>query len=200
MTQAQYIAGVDEVGKGPLAGPVAVAAVLAPKAFDFNIFPHLNDSKKLSPKRREVIFEQALAVQEAGDIRFSIQYQPPEVIDSEGIEEAIRRALAGVLVDVAADKKPVHIYLDGRLKAPELFPSQETIVGGDGSVPIISLASVIGKVARDRLMCEYCDQYPEYGFSQHKGYGTKMHIAAIQKYGPSPIHRKSFLTRIERGE
>lgn len=200
MTQTHYIVGVDEVGKGPLAGPVAVAAVRMPRDFDCSVFPHLTDSKKLTPKRREVIFEQALKVQRAEGIRFSVRYQSPQVIDEVGIEEAIRRALSGALDDVKAQKHQfVHILLDGRLKAPTAF-SQETIVGGDESVPAISLASVIAKVARDRLMGEYDTQYPVYGFAQHKGYGTPAHIAAIKKHGPSPIHRMSFLSRIAPGE
>lgn len=195
MTQAQYIVGVDEVGRGPLAGPVAVCAAMAPESFNFNVFQYLTDSKKLSERRREAIFEQALELQTGGQLRFAVQYEPVEVIDGEGIEIAIRRALEGALAGVRAAKETARIFLDGRLKAPEEF-TQETIIGGDGSVPIISLASVIAKVSRDRLMGDLCDHYPEYGFSKHKGYGTSAHIKAIQEYGPCKQHRKSYLSRI----
>lgn len=195
MTQTQYIVGVDEVGRGPLAGPVAVCAALVPRAFDFNVFPLLTDSKKLSEKRREEIFDVALALQTRGLLRFAIQYQSPQAIDDIGIESAISRALKGTLADLRLAEKSVRVFLDGRLKAPDHF-EQETVVRGDEKVPIISLASVVAKVARDRLMTDLCSDHPAYGFSKHKGYGTKGHIAAIKENGPSPLHRKTFLTRI----
>lgn len=199
MTQTQYIVGVDEVGRGPLAGPVAVCAAIVLEAFDFSVFPLLTDSKKLTEKRRETIFENALELQKEGQLRFAIQYQSSEVIDNVGIEKAITSALHGTLVDLKLTKENVHIFLDGRLKAPSRF-DQETIIRGDESVPIISLASVLAKVTRDRLMVDLCSDYPEYGFSKHKGYGTKAHIEAIKKNGTSPIHRKTFLSRIAPDE
>lgn len=195
MTQAHYIVGVDEVGRGPLAGPVAVCAAMAPDSFDFNVFPKLTDSKKLSEKNREEIFHKALELQTAGSIRFAVQYQSAEVIDEMGIEHAINQALVGALADLNPSEKMVRIFLDGRLKAPSQF-MQETVVRGDESVPIISLASVIAKVSRDQVMVDLCNTHPEYGFSKHKGYGTKDHIHAIKENGPTTLHRKSFLSRI----
>ena len=195
MTQAQYIVGVDEVGRGPLAGPVAVCAATVKSDFDFSVFPFLNDSKKLSEKRREKIFEQALDLQAAGGLRFAVQFQGADVIDVDGIETAIRRALEGALAGLAVAEAGTHVFLDGRLKAPKQF-SQETVIGGDATIPIISLASVLAKVSRDRLMVEYCAAYPQYRFSEHKGYGTAAHIAAIREHGVSPLHRRTFLSRI----
>lgn len=195
MTQTQYIVGVDEVGRGPLAGPVAVGAAVVPEAFDFAVFPFLTDSKKLTEKRREEIFNIALGLQTKGMLRFAIQYQSPQAIDDIGIESAIGRALHGTLADLRLAAKNTRIFLDGRLKAPEQFV-QETIIRGDESVPIISLASVVAKVSRDRMMIDLCKDHPEYGFSKHKGYGTKEHIEAIKKNGASPLHRKTYLSRI----
>jgi len=195
MTQTQYIVGVDEVGRGPLAGPVAVCAAMVETSFDFSVFPYLNDSKKLSEKRREAIFDIAFSLQHEGALRFAVHYESAGVIDSMGIEGAIKRALGGALASIETSPSHAQVFLDGRLKAPNEF-QQETIIGGDGKVPIISLASVLAKVSRDRLMVEYCTQYPEYGFSGHKGYGTAAHISAIKERGTSPLHRKTFLSRI----
>lgn len=190
-----YIVGVDEVGRGPLAGPVAVCAALAPARFDFSVFPKLDDSKKLTEKRREEIFNAALALQREGVLRFAVQFGAPHTIDEAGIEHAVSSALKGAIANVKAAPSAVRVFLDGRLHAPEIY-SQETIVGGDGKVPIISLASVIAKVFRDRTMVDLAPHFPEYGFEQHKGYGTAAHIAAIKKHGPSALHRKTFLSRI----
>lgn len=195
MTQTQYIVGVDEVGRGPLAGPVAVCAAMVEKGFDFSIFPFLTDSKKLSEKRREVIFDHAMNLQSQGLLRFAVQFESAETIDAHGIQEAIQRALCSALANIEASHKSAHVFLDGNLKAPEQF-EQETIIGGDGKVAIISLASVLAKVSRDRVMVDLCKEYPEYAFSKHKGYGTKAHIEAVKGYGPSVEHRKTFLTRI----
>lgn len=195
MTQTHYIVGVDEVGRGPLAGPVAVGAAAVPEAFDFSVFPFLTDSKKLTEKRREAIFDIALALQTKGMLRFAVQYQSPQVIDDHGIETAISRALCGTLTDLRLVESRVRVFLDGRLKAPSHYV-QETIIRGDEQVPVISLASVVAKVARDRIMSDLCQDHPQYGFSKHKGYGTKAHIEAIKKNGVSPLHRKTYLTRI----
>jgi ribonuclease HII len=195
MTHTQYIVGVDEIGRGPLAGPVAVCAVVVPEDFDFSVFPHLTDSKKLSHKRREVIFEKALALQYEGKLRFAIHYSSPEMIDKEGIETAVDRAVDGVLYTLGTMPRDIRVKLDGRLKTSHML-NQESIIRGDETVPVISLASVIGKVARDRVMDDYCAQYPAYRFSNNKGYGTKQHVEAIKEHGTSPIHRNSYLSRI----
>lgn len=190
-----HIVGIDEVGRGPLAGPVAVCAAMTPASFDFSVFPKLGDSKQLSEKVREEIFTRALDLQYAGKLRFAVHYESPEAIDLYGIEEATRRALESALSGVCAAEHTVRVFLDGRLKAPPHFP-QETIIGGDALVPIISLASVIAKVSRDRIMADLCRLYPAYGFSRHKGYGTAAHRKAIAEYGLSPLHRKSFCKQI----
>lgn len=194
MTHTDYIVGVDEVGRGPLAGPVAVCAALVSRSFDFSLFPHLTDSKKMTEKRREAVFETALTLQREGALRFAVHFEPARVIDEIGIEAAIRRSLEKAVTSVGTETARARIFLDGRLHAPDQF-SQETILGGDALVPVISLASVIAKVSRDRLMVEIAHEYPEYDFAKHKGYGTATHIQAIRTHGLSPEHRRSYTRR-----
>jgi len=195
--------GVDEAGRGPLAGPVSVGVVAVPDGFDvLKEFPGVRDSKKLSEKRREKIFQMLEARAKTGDIKYNVELESAEVIDEEGITVAVRRALwrgVNVLVDkyrsltsVKLGKSDFHILLDGALKAPPEY-SQETIINGDELVPIISLASIAAKVTRDRLMIELSKKYPQYGFEKHKGYGTKAHYEALKKYGLCDIHRRSYI-------
>lgn len=203
--------GVDEAGRGPLAGPVSVGVVAVPEGFNVaREFPGVADSKKLSEKRREKIFEMLVAraaqhpvgrslpvgSPDAGDaggyVRFVVEFESAETIDREGIAPAVRRALARGVNALAPDAALVKIQLDGALRAPPEY-SQETIINGDDLIPLISLASIAAKVMRDRLMTELSAQYPEYGFEKHKGYGTKAHYEMLAKYGPCAIHRRSFL-------
>lgn len=186
-----YIVGVDEAGRGPLAGPVAVGVLLAPKDFDFYaVFPKLNDSKKVSEKRREEMFETLVAYAKEGTLSFCVKSVDAPTIDRVGISSAIASCVeAGVRS--LADPHTSHVYLDGSLHAPKEY-SQETVIDGDASIPAIMLASIAAKVSRDRVMKQLAKTYPHYGFEQHKGYGTKLHIHAIRTMGLTPIHRRSF--------
>ncbi len=189
----RFTLGIDEAGRGPLAGPVAVGVVAVPEAFDVvKEFPGVKDSKKLSEKKREKIFEMLVARVAKGDARFAVEFESAETIDQEGIATAVRRALARGVNTLAPDAALVKVQLDGALRAPPEY-SQETIINGDELIPIISLASIAAKVSRDRLMLELATQYPHYGFEKHKGYGTKVHYEMLQKYGLCAIHRHSFI-------
>lgn len=193
----QYLLGVDEAGRGPLAGPVSVGVVAVPEGFDVaREFPGVADSKKLSEKNREKIFTELKARSARGDVRFIVEFESAETIDREGIAVAVRRALArGVHTLVQKVGHPMsnfHILLDGSLHAPAEY-AQETIVHGDELIPIISLASIAAKVVRDRLMVTLAKEYPEYGFEKHKGYGTRLHYEMLEKHGLCIIHRRSFL-------
>lgn len=189
----RYVLGVDEAGRGPLAGPVAVGVVAVAEGFDVaKEFVGVADSKKLSEKMRENIFEMLKAREASGDARFAVEFESAETIDNEGIATAVRRALSRGVNALATDSALVHVLLDGSLKAPPEY-SQETIINGDELIPLISLASIAAKVSRDRLMLDLAKKYPEYGFEKHKGYGTKAHYEALKKYGLCDIHRRSFI-------
>lgn len=189
----RFILGVDEAGRGPLAGPVSVGVVAVQEGFDVaKEFPGVTDSKKLSEKRREKFFEMLESRAALGDVRFVVEFESAEVIDREGIVPAVHRALARGVNALAPNAELVTIKLDGSLHAPEEYV-QETIIHGDALVPVISLASIAAKVSRDRLMLDLAKQYPEYGFAKHKGYGTRAHYDMLEKHGPSAIHRRSFL-------
>ncbi|TSC63941.1 MAG: ribonuclease HII [Parcubacteria group bacterium Gr01-1014_91] len=189
----KFVLGVDEAGRGPLAGPVSVGVVAVPEGFDvLKEFPEVKDSKKLSEKKREKIFEMLNARVALGDARYTVEFESAETIDNEGIAVAVRRALWRGVNKLAPDSALVHVQLDGALKAPPEY-SQETIINGDELIPIISLASIAAKVTRDRLMVELAKKYPPYGFEKHKGYGTVAHYDMLEKYGPCVLHRRSFL-------
>lgn len=180
------LCGVDEAGRGPLAGPVCAAAVILPEGV---IIDGVNDSKKLSEKKRESLFdvirEQALS--------YSIAYATVDEIEEINILNAtmlaMRRAIDGL--DIKAD----YAMIDGN-KIPPLDIDAECIVKGDAKSMSIACASILAKVSRDRLLYKYAEEYPMYGFDKHKGYGTKVHREAILKYGPCPYHRKSFLKKL----
>lgn len=189
-----YIAGIDEVGRGPLAGPVSIGVVWVSKNVDLKEkFPLLNDSKKLSEKRREEIYESAKV---DPDISYVVVSNTAEVIDAKGIEFAIKDAVAKGCASLPTG---TFIYLDGRLHAPEHF-KQETVIGGDAKIPAISLASIMAKVERDRYMTKIAGEYPAYGFAKHKGYGTKVHMEAIVESGFCDLHRQSFCRNLIKGE
>lgn len=180
-----YVCGIDEVGRGPLAGPVVAAAVILPK--DSQIL-YLNDSKKLSEKKREelydVIMEQAVAV--------SLGMVSPARIDEINIlqatYEAMREAISRLTVMPA-------VLLNDAVTIPGVTIPQVPIIKGDAKSVSIAAASIIAKVTRDRLMVEYDKMMPSYGFARNKGYGTAEHIAALKEVGPTPIHRKTFITK-----
>ncbi len=212
----RYTLGVDEAGRGPLAGPVAVGVVAVPEGYDVaKEFPGVKDSKLLSEKKREEIYERLVALAGGGDpsttgslrspgygagVRFVVEYESAATIDTEGIVSAVRRAVSRGVNILAPDAALVRVMLDGALRAPNEY-SQETIINGDELIPLISLASIAAKVSRDRLMYILAKEYPKYGFERHKGYGTKMHYQMLATYGPCVIHRRTFLhldRRVER--
>ncbi len=176
------VAGVDEAGRGPLAGPVVAAAVILD---DLQPIAGLNDSKKLTEKRREKLFEEILAKA----LCCSIAEASVQEIDTLNILQAtllaMRRAVDGLRL------KPVKVLVDGN-RLPVLDVRAEAIVQGDALVPAISAASILAKVHRDRLCARLHAQYPQYGFDRHKGYGTAEHLQALAQHGPSPWHRTSF--------
>ncbi len=184
------IAGVDEAGRGPLAGPVVAAAVVFPGTWIAGDFPialaGLNDSKQVTEKRREEFFDQLNAFTE---IESAVALIDADVIDRINILQATHRAMQNALDQLPF--KPAHALVDGRPVKSLRFP-QTAIVKGDSKSYSIAAASILAKVTRDRLMLKYHDEYPLYGFAEHKGYGTARHLAAIEAHGPCPIHRKSF--------
>lgn len=190
----KYIIGIDEVGRGPLAGPVAVGAVVATPAM-LRRFRDIKESKQLTSRARE---EWSALIQKAmgGELRFAVSFVSAKMIDQKGIAWAIRSALAASLKKLKVNPGECRVLLDGGLCAPPEYKAQQTIIRGDAQETVIAMASVIAKVARDRRMTALAATSPLYGFAAHKGYGTRMHIRAIQKHGPSPEHRLTFLSRI----
>lgn len=217
---AAFVFGIDEAGRGPLCGPVAAACCLLPVNEEIL---YLNDSKKLSEKKREQIYEEVTAKAAA----YGIGMSPPERIDEINILNATLEAMRDAfdacmemyrekllgnadaaggsgasagsimdLTDLIPNESDSIVLVDGNRTVPGIYFRQLTVVGGDAKCPSISAASILAKVTRDRLLAEYDRQYPAYGFARHKGYGTKEHIEAIRKYGALSIHRKSFLKNI----
>ncbi len=191
-----FVLGVDEAGRGPLAGPVAVGVVCAPEGFDFlAAFPGLNDSKKLSEKKREVLFTKLAELSAAGHLKVAVVLKSAKEIDGRGIAVVIRSAVAEAVEKLLPNAKEGKVWLDGSLKAPDEY-TQETVIGGDALIPAIMLASVAAKVSRDRHMVRLATKYPGYDFEKHKGYGTAAHIKVIRAIGLSDIHRKSFCKNV----
>lgn len=180
------VCGIDEAGRGPLAGPVYAAAVLLPEGL---VIEGLNDSKKLSEKKREALFDVIRENALAYGIGFADEKEIDEINILQATYLAMRRAYENM--QISCD----YVLIDGNRMPPMPVPG-ETIVKGDAKSPSIAAASILAKVSRDRVMLEYAKQYPEYEFEKHKGYGTKVHTEALLKYGPSPIHRKTFLKKI----
>lgn len=176
------VAGVDEAGRGPLAGPVSVAAVILPRGL---YLPKLNDSKKLSPKVREELFDEI----QAKAIAVSSALIDAKTIDRINIYQATMNGMYESIFSL--DPHPQKVLIDA-VPLDRLPMPSESIIKGDAKSASIAAASIIAKVTRDRLMDAYDRQYPEYGFAHHKGYGTAEHLAALRKYGPCPIHRLSF--------
>ena len=194
MKDFRYIIGIDEVGRGPIAGPVTVSAVLLiDKKKSEKLFDGIRDSKKLSEKKREEWFEKLSEAKTEGIIDYKIASVTPENIDSFGIAPSIQSSIDRCLSRFDVDSKDCLVLLDGGLKAPKAYENQESIVRGDDSVAVISAASIIAKVTRDRRMRVYAKKYTNYVFEKNKGYGTKEHFRAILKHGMCPIHRRSFI-------
>ena len=178
------VAGADEAGRGPLAGPVVAAAVIMPND---RFIEGIDDSKKLTEKKREKLFD--LITSDA--ISYGVGIVSNEEIDATNILIATRKAFAMAIEQL---KKPYVLYTD-YITGLDPSISYTAFVKGDASVYSIAAASIIAKVTRDRILTEYSEMYPQYGFEKHKGYGTKLHYEAIQKYGLLPVHRKSFLKK-----
>lgn len=180
------VCGIDEAGRGPLAGPVCAAAVLLPEGL---VIDGLNDSKKLSEKKRELLFP----VIEENALAFGIGFADEKEIDEINILQATFLAMRRAFD--AMQRRCDYVLVDGNRMPPMPVPG-ETVVKGDAKSPSIAAASILAKVSRDRVMLEYEKQYPEYQFEKHKGYGTKAHVEALHAFGPSPIHRRTFLKKI----
>lgn len=176
------IAGIDEAGRGPLAGPVVSAAVILKENCRL---PGLDDSKKLSPRKRESLFD--LIIKNCLD--YSISMVPPQTIDDINILNAVR--LANELCIESLQKKPDYVLIDGRDKQSFNLP-HSTIIKGDSKVRSIAAASILAKVSRDRLMIHYAKYFDTYGFERHMGYGTREHISSIARFGLCEIHRRSY--------
>ena len=180
----KYICGIDEAGRGPLAGPVVVASVIMPED---SMIEGVNDSKKISENKREKLYE--IIIKEAISYSVGIVYQ--EEIDDINILQATKKALTMAVERL--EVKPNIILVDALTGIDTLGIPFKSIIKGDAKCYSIAAASIIAKVTRDRIMREWDKVYPEYGFASHKGYGTAKHIAAIKEYGPCPLHRRTFL-------
>lgn len=179
----EFICGIDEVGRGPLAGPVVAGAVILPKDCDIL---YINDSKQLSEKKREELYD--LIMEKA--VSVGLGYVSPERIDEINILQATYEAMRQAVSKL--DPQPT-LLLNDAVKIPGIDIYQVPIIKGDAKSISIAAASIVAKVTRDRLMVQYDEVFPEYGFKSNKGYGAAMHIEALKKYGPTPIHRRSFI-------
>jgi len=205
MKEVKYIIGIDEVGRGPIAGPVAVSAFLLLAKESENLIARfkeetelpIRDSKKLTKKQRQKWFDYLKKAKVDGVCDFVVSLVSSEMIDKFGIVPSIRKALDNSLEKITKDKNinQFLIYLDGGLIAEKKYLHQETLIKGDELIPVISLASIVAKVSRDKVMGEYAKNYKQYGFENNVGYGTRTHYEAIKKYGITKIHRKSFLKK-----
>ncbi len=182
----KVVCGIDEAGRGPLAGPVFAAAVILPENYSH---PVLNDSKKLSEKKRDEVYDDIIKDAVSYSVGIATEKEIDEINILNATFLAMRRAVEGLGV------KPDFAYIDGN-QYPKTGVKEETIVKGDGKCISVAAASIIAKVSRDRFMLEIGEKYPEYQFNKHKGYGTKLHYEMIEKYGVSDVHRRSFLKKI----
>ena len=186
------LCGVDEAGAGPLAGPVYAAAVILPREIDL---PGLNDSKKLTPKKRDALFDQITAAAEAYSIAFATAEEIDELDILNARMLAMNRAIAGLSI------QPDLCLIDGNRdhgSAVAITAPHRCLVGGDGKSASIAAASILAKVSRDRYAAEVLEtEYPQYQFAKHKGYGTKLHYELLDQYGPCPVHRRTFLKKWE---
>ena len=208
--KGQYIIGIDEVGRGPLAGPVTVAACCVIKNFPNNKnkkekLPPLKDSKQLSKTQRETWFRAMRTAKEEGSINYAIASTKPAVIDAINISKAANRAATKALQKLLIKlpkgvQKASKIMLDGGLfiNIPEMKVRAKTIIKGDEKIKEITLASIIAKVTRDRVMKRLHKKYPQYGFHNHKGYGTAEHRKALRTHGPTELHRLTFIKKYHK--
>ena len=181
----RFIAGIDEVGRGPLAGPVVAAAVILPLNLDVPWLPLVRDSKELTPKRRASLFP----LIEAAAVAIGVGFTGPEVIDNQGIVRATKIAMRSAVEQLA--QAPDFLLIDF-VTLPEIALSQRSITKGDSHCLSIACASIIAKVTRDGIMVELDEAYPGYGFARNKGYATREHLLSLRQLGACPIHRKCF--------
>lgn len=203
MNNYDWIIGIDEVGRGPLAGPVGVGVVIVSGNFDWSLIKGVGDSKKVTVKNREAIFQQSESLKQANKLDYSVSLVDSSTIDKIGIVPAIKQAMTIALKEVIdklidIDFNKVIVKLDGGLKAPPEYINQETIIKGDDKELVIGLASIIAKVTRDEYMDKLSkkSEFSLYGFEKHKGYGTKVHREMLTKHGMSSQHRRSFCKNI----
>ena len=187
----RFIAGIDEVGRGPLAGPVVAAAVILHPNLDARWLTLVRDSKQLTPRRREFL---SLLIEEAA-IGIGIGLLPPDAIDAQGIMRATRLAMCSAVENLP---HPPDFLLIDHIRLPELSVPQKNITRGDSLSLSIACASIVAKVTRDRIMTALDEAYPNYGFARHKGYATREHLSNLRRWGVCPIHRRCFAPVMER--
>ena len=198
MKNTKYVVGIDEVGRGPLAGPVSVCAFrmkISEYAY-ISFHAHIRDSKKLSEKKRNEYFKELQQLKKEGKCDFAVVSQSAKIIDTKGITYAIRESLKRALQKVGAQIDDM-ILLDGGLRAEAKFTNQKTIIKGDEKELSIACASIVAKVTRDAHMRRMAKRYPDYGFERHVGYGTVLHRERIQIHGFIPLHRRTFCKNIK---
>lgn len=193
MSKWKYTVGIDEVGRGPIAGPVAVCALVLLPNFTKNNFRHFRDSKKLSHNQRLKWLEKIEEAKKNKMLKYKVSFESNKIIDQKGLTFAIKLALKNSLKSLKLNPKNTKVLLDGGLKAPVEYKNQKTIIKGDEKELAIALASIVAKVSRDTLMVKLSMKYKGYGFEKHKGYGTAFHYKALENNGILPIHRRSFL-------
>jgi ribonuclease HII len=193
------VVGIDEAGRGPLAGPVAVGACLYDES-DLvlrralsRLFPAIQDSKQLSERKREAAYRELVSLSKTTTLRFRVALVSSVEIDRKGISWAIRKGVRRVLRGLAPHPSRAKVLLDGGLHAPALYARQETHIRGDARFLPVALASIVAKVTRDRHMIRLAERFPAYGFELHKGYGTMRHFEALERWGVTDAHRQSFL-------
>lgn len=191
----KFLVGIDEVGRGPIAGPVAVGVFVFLNSDAKKLFNGVKESKQLTEEKREEWFEKILKAQESGSVDFHVSFKSEKIIDKKGLSFAIKKCLETSLNNLKIDPKECSVLLDGGLKAPIEYLNQKTIIKGDAKEQVIALASICAKVLRDRMMRQMGKRYPGYGFEVHKGYGTKGHYIAIRRLGIMGLHRRSFLQK-----
>lgn len=197
--KGNFLIGIDEVGRGPLAGPVGVGLCAIKKdklVIAKKIFKNFKDSKQLSEKQRYEWLEKIKSAEKEEILFYKVFMSSEKIIDKKGISFAIKSAMSKCLDFFDFNSETVEIRLDGSLHAKEEFKNQKTIIKGDEKELVIALASIVAKITRDEYMKKIAKKYPDYGFDVHKGYGTKSHRDIILKNGPSKIHRMSFLKKI----
>ena len=193
MSVARRIIGIDEVGRGPLAGPLAVGAFSCSPNLLRSHFRGVKDSKQLTADEREAWYVKIEGLRGKKHVQYAVTFVHARTLDRIGLSRALRSAISSCLLKLDADAKTCRVLLDGGIAAPDHFLDQKTIIKGDEKEPIIALASIVAKVRRDRYMQRKAKLFPDYLFDEHKGYGTAAHRERIKRHGPCILHRRSFL-------